>query len=343
MARRSGGVRDRRAGLSSVASAIHAAWKLSGPPVQLRENLPIALPGGRLSMCFVEKCGSSRLKLLFLRGMGYTPAELLGRDRLKVHRAELRGAPATLGAYEAALEGSPRVIVVRSPYSRLLSAFLNKLRCTACATPGTNAAANADAMAARLHASARVPLWVRDANVTARDGFAALVHALDAAAAAAVAAGRRLAMDPHFAPISGLCLLPRGFHYDYILPLEAMDAWYADFLALAGLRAEAAGGWHINSHLNLAEPGQPCFYRPAGAVCADVPALEGSCAARPRPGAAQPRPPLQRSASNADELVTRFYTPELAAAVTRVYAEDLEAFGYAAWDGASPYDALAGR
>jgi hypothetical protein len=291
---------------------------------------------GGVSMCFVEKCGSSRFKMLFLRQMGYRPEELLGPGHFKVHHAPLRGVPDVMEEYVSELTSAPRLIIVRSPYTRVLSAFLNKLHCKSCGVKGTQAAANADAMAERLNARAGVPLSVR--NTTAEEGFALLVRAMHNSSVSSP--DGRLRVDPHFAPISNLCLLRSGFRYDYNLKLEAIDVWYADFLALAGLQSEAASGWHISSHLNVAEPGQPCFYHPVGLSCSEVSRLRTTCM-RPLAAAPHARADQQKSASHADDLAARFYTPELAHMVTEIYARDLRDFNYAVWDGVSAYDPLA--
>ena len=99
-------------------------------PSVFKENIPIVMDAPKITMCMVEKCGSSRFKLLLLRGMGYTPQELLsGHSPLKPHSAQLLTSPRTSEGYLQALTSPeyPRVIIVRSPYARLLSAFLNKV------------------------------------------------------------------------------------------------------------------------------------------------------------------------------------------------------------------------
>ena len=204
----------------------------------------------------------------------------------------------------------------------------------------------------RLHASLGLPADVR--QLSDQEGFRALVDTLYSAfskrkSSQSPATHPLEGIDPHFAPITTLCLLQAGFVYDYVLKLEAIDDWYADFLELSGLQAEAASGWHIDSWLNVvSDPAEPCFYRPKGASCADV-AVSSSYFSAPCGGPSgrlevgpqgEQQRPLQRSSNQSEALIRSFYDADLAAKVTDMYSEDLRMLGYAPWGGETDYDPL---
>ncbi len=109
-----------------------AAGNQIQPPSTFLENVPIVIGGQhKVTVCMVQKVGSSRFKLLFLRRMGYTPDTLLGPGHaINPHEGYLIGSPTTMPSYISELLDAQRqrILIVRSPYARVLSAFLNKVR-----------------------------------------------------------------------------------------------------------------------------------------------------------------------------------------------------------------------
>jgi hypothetical protein len=51
------------------------------------------------------------------------------------------------------------------------------------------------------------------------------------------------ALDYHFKPQSRLCGLPQGVRYDFYLKVEDMAVWFADLVSLLGLEDAVATGW----------------------------------------------------------------------------------------------------
>jgi len=174
---------------------------------------------------------TARLKWLFLRGAkAKFTKEMILDERVVHRRINVPGLPRKFAQYKKQLKqvSRPRFLIVRNPYSRLLSAFLDKI------------------------VSSRKSGWLLKAgfkktdrlNATAED-FSIFVNRLYNR----LKTGKR--NDEHFTSVhhpsadksfSG-CLLGYGFQYDFILKLEDMSNWFGDFLHMTGLTEVAANGW----------------------------------------------------------------------------------------------------
>ena len=122
----------------------------------------------------------------------------------------------------------PRYIIVRDPYARALSGFLDKIF----AFTG---------IYRKQFGMAKPPS--RDAA-----GFQVF---LDALAAKLKVSPKKV--DQHFAPQSAVgkrpyanvssCYIQEGFQYDFILKLEEISEWMADFIVMNGLEERTRTGW----------------------------------------------------------------------------------------------------
>ena len=122
----------------------------------------------------------------------------------------------------------PRFIIVRDPYARALSGFLDKM------FAGTGLYRKQFGMAEKPS---------RDAA-----GFQVFLDALEAKLKA-----KPKNVDQHFAPQSSMgkrpyqnvssCFIQEGYQYDFILKLEEMSEWMADFIVMNGLVERTRTGW----------------------------------------------------------------------------------------------------
>mmetsp|Transcript_8573 Transcript_8573/g.24616 ORF Transcript_8573/g.24616 Transcript_8573/m.24616 type:complete len:407 (-) Transcript_8573:242-1462(-) len=322
-------------GLGAVLADRRGGADTSMPPEIFVENVPLVLERQRTTVCMVEKCGSTRFKLLFERGMGYTADEQLVEGGFRPHNATMRGVPSKMDGYISGIlnPGRPRVIIVRNPYARVLSAFLNKLACQSisCMMVRERVLDEVPGLPADIHDIARYPQTL---------AFSIFIRALYDAYTESCKAARLMGTtmvfpltNAHFMPITQLCMWNYGFGYDYVLPLEEISSWYGGFLALTDLEDVAATGWDIQSYMNM-DADEPCFYRPPGMGCRDVPQMKEACGVVNCQAEVLGSPQLQqRSATKAQDKLDDFYTPELATKVTTMYMEDIRQFHYPTYNG----------
>ena len=189
-----------------------------------------------------------------------------------------------------------KLLLVRNPYQRLLSAYLDKVVWAGCPP----------------EFDARCP-----PGVNANSSFAELVDAL----VEEKAHGRQV--DPHFAPISSFwqaCMRadPR------VLKFEEMGLWYGPVVRKLGLETQVAHGWagdEVDEH-HIHTSGGDCFFRPCGVTCADALAPLDASDARCTTASLVP------ASSSADELAEHYADPRIVAKVHELMEGDFSAFGY---------------
>ena len=140
-------------------------------------------------------------------------------------------APAIPGCHNYTSANNFRFMVVRNPYSRLLSGYLDK-----CILQGN-----------------LCPVDVSLARKNPVSGFAQLV--------AHIRSGANL--NSHFTLLTQHCGIQDG--YDYYLPTEQMDLWYSPFSNLTGLTQALRFGWNMTTHWWSGK--SECFYQVRGHDC----------------------------------------------------------------------------
>ena len=197
-------------------------------------------------VCLNEQAGSTSWKLALLRAGPHTEFHNL---TISPH-----GAPAErdCGKYNSRDAAVPRFMMVRNPYSRLLSGYMDRCVGTARDVLPT-------------HGIEKVCGSIEDPAAT----FPAFVKAvinedLDQ-------------LDGHFSLLSRHCHVDAG--YDYYLPVEQIVHWYAPFVSVLDLKKTVSTGWNVSTRW-WRNDGSECFYHPPGLGCDGVPATPATNAGR---------------------------------------------------------------
>ena len=109
------------------------------------------------------------------------------------------------------LRTAPRIIIVRDPYDRLLSGYLDKI------------------VMQKIARLAPKPYKIGD-------GFAAFVGNLTQRPPEEA--------NVHWRPQALQCGMDRGLSYDYVLPVEEMHRWYEPLVRVLGLVRTVSHGWN---------------------------------------------------------------------------------------------------
>ena len=244
-------------------------------------------------ICLVEKVGSTTWKLLLLQGL----RDLTTRASILTHSPH--GAPASPCSAEW-LSIAPRFLLVRNPYSRLLSGFLDKCLL--------------QRWKIFFHAEFDCP-----SEVTQHGAVTAFAHFVEVVARLELRRnGSQEPLDSHFSPQARHCDVESG--YDYYLPVEQMPRWYGPFISVLGLEQVARSGWNITTKWWKGH--KECFYSPPGRGC------DGSVESVVRQG------PASFHYTGSDAQLGAYYTPRLARLVSAAYKKDFSLFGvYPEWDG----------
>eukprot|EP00316_Scyphosphaera_apsteinii_P004972 CAMPEP_0119312562 /NCGR_PEP_ID=MMETSP1333-20130426/26884_1 /TAXON_ID=418940 /ORGANISM="Scyphosphaera apsteinii, Strain RCC1455" /LENGTH=266 /DNA_ID=CAMNT_0007317203 /DNA_START=199 /DNA_END=999 /DNA_ORIENTATION=- len=193
-----------------------------GVPFLIGEN------ASRAFVCLNQKAGSTSWKLAFLRA---NPKAV----RFHSLTRSPHGAPAMEGCdtYKNATANIPRFMVVRNPYSRLLSGYLDK--CILKSESGP------------------CPMNVSHARKNPVSGFAELVARVQSKAK----------LNAHFSLLTHHCGIQAG--YDYYLRVEQIDQWYSPFVNVTGLARAVRFDWNKTTHWWIGK--SQCFHQVVGQDC----------------------------------------------------------------------------
>lgn len=309
--------------------------------------------GEEVVVCLNRKVASSRWNQLFLKSSGWDPDNVTLEE---LHTAVYRydgGHWAGLRLWEG-IDGpetyvdkvlrehrNRSFIFVRNPYVRLLSGFLHVV---------TKVIRSKRCFVVCGDAFSVCPLPDNDSSEVQQQvlgsprAFAAFVRDLHSFHAAGMM-GRA---DIHIKPLSLQCGLQHGLRYSFILKLEEEHQWYPELVKFLGMEELVASGWaKFNAPEEEFHRDLDCFYRPTWMTCSEMnqtihaAVSEKECneaggrgttgAARSANDLLQEDPginerPEHRTAAAAK--LARFYTPEIAEMVRKMFRRDFELFGY---------------
>lgn len=278
-------------------------------PARIRHKtswpFPFLVGNNTVTVCLMPKNGSSRLKLFLAVATGFSiqAFEEWKASSLNVYDAILQHPSQTRTPDEIQRQAMdpavPRVVVVRNPYVRLLSGYLDKYLTGHVRfdfTPRKDL--DFPEFVRRMHER-----WLRSGTVGTR--------------------------NIHFLPQSEQCLLRAGYRYDRVLKLEQMACWLRDFARMFGAEHVAASGWEEKSFHNSG--GRACFFAPPNVSCADY--WGGGAKVVCGCDTAAHRAKDTEHVTNSAALLERYYTPAAALQASEVFGSDLELLQYPAWDG----------
>lgn len=187
--------------------------------------------------CLYPKAGSTNIKFLLRVASQYNMTNILNENPHSTYTSN------TLSKMRSAIDDKsvPRYLVVRNPYSRLLSGYIDKIL--------NNKEAQFMPPGFKINGSFPdfVEKLIRHHRKTSLRDF-----------------------NDHFRLMTTSCLLPRGFEYDYILPLEHFQFWYEPMAVAMDLVAVSRTGWNVSTRWYRGDPDRPCFYAPEGKSCDDM-------------------------------------------------------------------------
>lgn len=259
-------------------------------------------------LCFVPKGGSTMWSFVMAKQLGIDVVnETSGRIIWAHSHSKLPYVVDSL-QWESLLNNAKtkRYMFVRHPHSRLLSAYLNKVK------PGL--------------------ISVRGYNATTGD-FKDFVRALTRVPLAS--------LDQHIQLQTLLCGLPQGVRYQRFLRVEEMGQWYRTIVCALRLEGAVSGGWRLfnrwTAGINRTREGeQDCFVRTHDCGC-KIDCDGATCnAADGLRGEGSRHIGLSASFTGAATALEQHYDLATAEAVNTWAAQDLAMLGYRRWRPGTP-------
>lgn len=296
-------------------------------------------------ICLLQKTGSTKWKSLLLKHLNNTYfAEALkskpggGSTVRDVHRQAQNLPCVSLEDYQRAMQYDskiPRIFIVRNPYERLLSGYLDKVvkpdMKEVTALGGFENYYNAYQLPLSLNTSVQ-------ANPVAT--FLQFLRYIN---------NVQQHVDGHWMSQSKSCFLQYGMKYDYFLHVEHMAQWYSPLVQYLGLEKEVDTGWNFQTEWH--HGAEDCFYHKPGERCAPINRsstnqkislmmndsdaadnlLEGDT--HPPDHAAE-EPHVKRSHDmHTETQIAKYYSSHTALIVNEFAGRDLKVFRYPKWDG----------
>lgn len=327
---------NRSAGVAQVAQQLRHV----SPGFRDAVPTPFEAPNGqRAVFCLIQKVGSTRWKQLLLKSVtGAKTAKAFEKPHgMQVHARGKPPWPPSEIEYptvHALLNATvSRIVIVRSPYSRLLSAYMNKL-------------AYGKYDNEELYGSLSSHSSINASSLTrSPSDFAAFVEDLHRIVQRFGWEAPRI--DMHFTPMSRKCGIDAGLQYDYMLPVEWIGSWYPALVNMLGLQDVVKTGWRELSARARGKTATPqredaslhdCFYSTERQSCESMQELIDSppvkCSSsqetqgRQEQGADSGVFMDFNQATGAHGLLPRYYTPRLAQLVEDIFIEDFKHFNY---------------
>jgi len=279
--------------------------------------------GTTANVCLIEKAGSTEWLNLF------EADAYMEKFRANHHDKGAATAGTIAGTVYAAKSNPPppSIVFVRNPYTRFLSAYLDKV--------------------VGIRGSSRVSFngdFGAFVKLVCKETLKRLLHPGSDGDKSGPAA------DEHFGAESGKCGLNMGFVYDLVLRVEEQPMWYETLVTMLGLKetVQMFDGTVPKDGMSLSHNKSLCFYKPPGLECADLfttaepKVYQGESTAGDSSKAGEDQ--VGHATDAADQLA-EYYTPKIAHAVTALYIHDFYRFDYPTWDGKNgkTFDALLGE
>ena len=154
-------------------------------------------------------------------------------------------------------------------------------------------------------------------------------------------------LNSHFSPLNQHCWQQDGVNYDIALKVEHMDLWYEPFIKLLGMEESVTTGWNVSTKYHKNSGHLDCFFLKSGCnECTDMftDRCNRSSAAY---GAGSSRLPATmhaaqtifkgKAVSHGAKLVEERYNKRLADKISVAYAADFKLYQYPLWNGESAY------
>jgi hypothetical protein len=195
-------------------------------------------------ICFYPKGGSTQLKFLFRYAMSVNNRTLQSFLNESPHSQLYVGGGNNEFRAQLRSMTVPRFLIVRNPYIRFLSAYIEKIEhCKdhAFAPPGYKIGEPFEKFIVE--------------TIKHQNGFNRK---------------RWADFNNHFTLMSNLCGMNASMTYDYYLPLEQMDYWYEPLIRYLGIESYTKVGWNTSSEEYEGDPHSPCFYHTKGKTCEEM-------------------------------------------------------------------------
>ena len=209
----------------------------NGVPYMIQNRLT----GREFIVCLHPQAGSTPFKFLFRASSTKRKDEWTMTDILSEspHSKHMGRTPEIQRAFMK--PHVPRIMIVRNPYVRFLSAYLSSI------------------------------LHQQDQSVAAKDFH--LGESFESFADKLVkhhADPEKIDFQNPFKLQSRNCLLSDGMSYDYYLPIEQIDFWYEALMDSLDVTEFTKEGWNASTPLFEGNPNQPCFYRAFNRSCDEM-------------------------------------------------------------------------
>lgn len=206
--------------------------------------------GKKAILCLVEKVGSSQWKSLLLKHLDPDCFEkIVYKDNPHIACPDLRDTSDE--EFNSALQDDsiPRIMFVRDPYSRLLSAYLDLIK---------------------NHTYNTIYNYLPGSTYDKASGYGGFVDVLLGQYMKSFKDAWKN-INSHFLPQAHKCYLSNNkFSYDYYLKVEHTDQWFESLVRVLGLEEEVSTGWGFSNKWHPNSDHRTCFYHPSDRTCEDM-------------------------------------------------------------------------
>lgn len=206
--------------------------------------------GKKAILCLVEKVGSSLWKSLLLKHLDPDCFEkIVYKDNPHIACPDLRETSEE--EFNSALQDDsiPRIMFIRDPYSRLLSAYLDLIK---------------------NHSYNSIYNYLPGSTYDKASGYGGFVDILLGQYMKSFKDAWKN-INSHFLPQAHKCYLSNNkFSYDYYLKVEHTDQWFESLVRVLGLEEEVSTGWDFSNKWHPNSDHRTCFYHPSDRTCEDM-------------------------------------------------------------------------